>query len=52
VIWIAHRLATVVDVPRVLVVERGQVIADGSHADLTQHSAAYRELVETQLVRE
>ena len=52
VVWIAHRLATVVDVARVLVVDRGQIIADGSHAELMQNSATYRELVETQLVSE
>jgi len=52
VIWIAHRLSTVVDVARVLVVDRGRIIADGTHADLMQTSAAYRELVETQLVSE
>jgi ATP-binding cassette subfamily B protein len=50
VIWIAHRLSTVVDVDRVLVVDRGRIVADGSHADLMQTSENYRELVETQLV--
>ena len=52
VIWIAHRLSTIVDVARVVVVDRGRIIADGSHAELMQHSDAYRDLVETQLVKE
>jgi len=52
VIWIAHRLSTVVDVGRVLVVESGRVVADGSHAELLASSPFYRELIETQLVRE
>jgi ATP-binding cassette subfamily B protein len=52
VIWIAHRLSTVVDVARVLVIDRGRIVADGSHAELMRTSEDYRELVETQLVRE
>jgi ATP-binding cassette subfamily B protein len=52
VIWIAPRLSTVVDVGRVLVIDRGRLVADGTHAELMQSSNAYRELVETQLVSE
>jgi ATP-binding cassette subfamily B protein len=52
VIWIAHRLSTVVDVARVLVVDRGRLVADGTHAELMQTSPEYRLLVETQLVAE
>jgi len=52
VIWIAHRLSTVVDVARVLVVDRGRLVADGTHAELMQRSPEYRLLVETQLVAE
>jgi ATP-binding cassette subfamily B protein len=49
---VAHRLSTVVDADRVLVIERGQVVATGTHADLIRKSSVYRELVETQLVRD
>ena len=52
VIWIAHRLSTVVDVARVVVIDRGRIVADGSHAELMRTSDDYRELVETQLVSE
>ena len=52
VIWIAHRLSTVVDVQRVIMVDRGRIVADGSHAELMRDSVAYRDLVETQLVVE
>ncbi len=52
VIWIAHRLSTVVDVGRVIVVDRGRIVADGSHSQLIQTSPVYRDLVETQLVSE
>ena len=50
VIWIAHRLSTVVNVARVIVIDRGRIVADGSHAKLMETSDAYRDLVETQLV--
>jgi len=52
VIWIAHRLSTVVDVARVLVVDRGRLVADGTHSQLMKTSPVYRDLVETQLVSE
>jgi ATP-binding cassette, subfamily B, bacterial len=52
VIWIAHRLSTVVDVARVIVVDQGRIVADGSHVELMKTSDAYRDLVETQLVSE
>lgn len=52
VIWIAHRLSTVVDVQRVIMVSRGGIVADGSHPELMRSSVPYRDLVETQLVAE
>ena len=52
VIWIAHRLSTVIDVARVIVVDQGRIVADGSHVELMKTSEAYRDLVETQLVSE
>ena len=52
VIWIAHRLSTVVDVARVIVIDQGRIVADGSHVELMKTSDAYRDLVETQLVSE
>jgi len=52
VIIVAHRLSTVVDADRVLVVEQGQIVANGTHAELIRESSVYRDLVETQLVRD
>ncbi|MGO3518424.1 MAG: ABC transporter ATP-binding protein [Acetobacter cibinongensis] len=49
VIVIAHRLATVVDLDRILVFERGQVVEDGTHSDLVQKpDGLYRRLYELQ----
>jgi ATP-binding cassette subfamily B protein len=47
---VAHRLSTVVGVDRVVVVDGGRIVAEGSHDALLQSSAFYRQLVETQLV--
>ena len=52
VIIVSHRLSTVVDADRVLVVERGRLVADGTHSELMRGSSVYRDLVETQLVRD
>jgi ATP-binding cassette, subfamily B, bacterial MsbA len=45
---IAHRLATVRDADIIYLLEAGQVTAQGSHAQLLQHSALYQELCRMQ----
>lgn len=47
---IAHRLATVIHLPRLLVLHRGRLIADGSHEELLAGCPQYKALVSTQLV--
>ncbi|WP_394131400.1 ABC transporter transmembrane domain-containing protein [Shewanella maritima] len=47
---IAHRLATVVNVDRILVMDQGQVVASGSHQQLMQHNALYRKFASLQLL--
>jgi len=47
---IAHRLSSVVSVDRVIVLERGRIVAVGRHEELLRTSTFYRRLVETQLV--
>jgi ATP-binding cassette subfamily B protein len=49
---VAHRLSTVVDVDRVVLVRQGRVAACGTHDELLRGSDAYRDLVENQLVAE
>jgi subfamily B ATP-binding cassette protein MsbA len=41
---IAHRLSTVVDADRIYVLDHGQVIESGSHADLLRHRGVYTRL--------
>jgi ATP-binding cassette subfamily B protein len=47
---IAHRLSTVVDADRVVVLEGGRVVQAGSHATLMREGGLYRRLVERQFV--
>ncbi len=50
-IVIAHRLSTVKDADRVLVVENGRIVQEGSHGELMDDArGTYRRLVEKQFV--
>jgi ABC-type multidrug transport system fused ATPase/permease subunit len=44
VIAIAHRLSTVMDMDRLIVLDRGVIVADGSHAELLRQGGLYAEL--------
>ena len=41
VITIAHRLSTVVDADRIVVLERGVVVESGTHAELLEREGRY-----------
>lgn len=45
---IAHRLATVLKADRIIVLENGQIIDEGPHADLLSRGGLYARLVELQ----
>jgi len=47
---IAHRLATVLHADRIVVMDAGRVVDQGTHDELLQRCALYRRLAETQLV--
>ncbi len=46
---IAHRLSTVRDADRVVVLDRGKIVEVGTHHELMKHEGPYRKLVERQL---
>ncbi len=48
VIAVAHRLSTLREMDRILVLENGQVVEDGSHAELTKQDGTYQRLWEHQ----
>jgi len=47
---IAHRLSTVVDSDRIIVLDDGRVIGEGTHAELVETVPLYRSLAEHQLL--
>ncbi|WP_030763996.1 ABC transporter ATP-binding protein [Streptomyces sp. NRRL F-2664] len=50
VLVVAHRLSTVRHAAKVVVMDRGRVIAEGTHDELLDSSPAYSELVSAQLL--
>ena len=44
VIAIAHRLSTIVHMDRILVMEAGRIVEDGSHAELLKNKGLYAKL--------
>ena len=47
-IFIAHRLTTLQQVDRILVLERGRVVEEGTHAELLDEKGLYADLYEAQ----
>ena len=50
VIIIAHRLSTVEKANRIIVIEKGRVIEQGSHTELLSRGGMYTKLVQRQLL--
>ena len=48
VILIAHRLSTVVDADRIILIEYGKIIEEGTHAELIEKKGKYFEMFTTQ----
>ncbi|MFZ2587095.1 MAG: ABC transporter transmembrane domain-containing protein [Alphaproteobacteria bacterium] len=50
VVTIAHRLATVKAADRIVVLDKGKVVEEGTHAELMKHSKLYAALARLQMV--
>ena len=48
-IIVAHRVTSIIDADRILILDEGSVVADGTHAELLADSPIYRELYDSQL---
>jgi ATP-binding cassette subfamily B protein len=46
---VAQRISTVLNADKIVVLERGQIAAEGTHAELMASSTIYREIYESQL---
>ena len=49
VVMVAQRVSTIRDADQILVLEKGRIVARGTHAELLENSATYREIVESQM---
>lgn len=49
ILIIAHRLSTVMDSNRILVVDDGKIVAEGTHNELMEQNDFYRELYQNEL---
>jgi len=49
ILMIAHRLSTVVDADRLILINDGKVEAEGTHEQLLKKSKTYRKLYENEL---
>ncbi|THF75114.1 ABC transporter ATP-binding protein [Cohnella fermenti] len=52
VLIVAQRVSTIMDADRILVLEEGRIVGNGTHKELMQSSEVYREIVASQLTEE
>lgn len=45
---IAHRLSTIISADKIVVLDQGQIVEVGSHAELMKQGGRYREMVRLQ----
>ncbi len=52
VLVVAQRVSTIIDADRILVLEAGEIVGDGTHDELVAHCPPYAEIVRSQLSAE
>jgi ATP-binding cassette, subfamily B, multidrug efflux pump len=46
---VAQRISTVLNADKIIVIDKGQIAAEGTHAELMKNSPIYREIYDSQL---
>ena len=46
---VAQRISTVLKADKIIVIEKGQIVAEGTHRELLRSSPIYQEIYESQL---
>ncbi len=49
VVIVAHRLSTVKNADKIVVLDKGMIIEEGTHKELTEKKGAYYNLIKNQL---
>ena len=52
VIIVAQRIGTIRDADRILVLDKGEIVGDGTHEELMKNCAVYQEIAYSQLSKE
>lgn len=52
IIMVAQRISTILDADRILVVDDGMIVGQGTHRELMENCPLYREIAEIQLGKE
>lgn len=50
ILIIAHRLSTIVGADRILIVDEGKIVAEGTHKDLLKNNNTYKKLYENEII--
>ena len=49
---VAHRLSTIINCDRIIVIKNGELVEEGSHSQLLTRGGVYASLVERQLTKQ
>jgi ATP-binding cassette subfamily B protein len=48
-LYVAQRISAVIDLDKIVLLENGEIVAEGNHEELMQSSPLYQEIYESQL---